>query len=240
MRVRDYTAEEIERIADEENLKYDKERLEILKPIDAYDYAERILNLDFDWKYITPNCSCDGITFFTNATLWVWPCYFNPDREPLPSKEELLNIYTPIEINVAANTIIIDQSLIDRSLHAKERFSVLHECGHYKLHPKGFDKAMMQITDDYKPYEYGCMRKMNSRQKAEAQANSFAAAMLMPREIIKKTFKRMMDIEDNSCFPIAYTYKAQQVLREMAEICGASMLAMEYRLNYLKLLQSKG
>jgi len=239
MRIYDYTPEFIEKKADAENLHFDKERLKKLKPIDVYDYAERILNLGFDWKYITPNCSCDGVTFFTQAKLWVWPRFFNPRNEQLPSQEILLNNYAPVEIDVDANTVVIDQSLIDRGLLAKEKFSVLHECGHFLLHPKGFPRGTMWLSDGYEPYLYGCGKKMTAKQKAEAQANFFAASMLMPRKPISNTFMKMLGITTDAFLPLSYTYKTHQALREMAEMCGASIEAMENRLNSLGLLQKK-
>ena len=182
MRRYDYTNDQIERIADEANAQFDAERLERLKPIDVYDYGERILGLDFDWKYITPNCECDGATFYTRSMMWAFPCFFDPRYEVLPSVAEMLKRFVPKEITVEAKTIVIDQSLIDRGLIGKEKFAVLHECGHWKLHPKGFTRGRnWQCSCKVEPYVFGSMKAMTAAQAAEAQANAFAAAMLMPR-----------------------------------------------------------
>ena len=48
-----------------------------------------------------------------------------------------------------------------------------------------------------------------------------------------------MNISGNNFLPLNYSYEAQQVLHEMAEICGASHEAMANRLNSLGLLKKK-
>ena len=154
MEIYKHSFDEIEELADRENLRYNKERLKKIIPLDAYDYAEKMLGITFDWKYLTPTGKLDGATFFNDCTFYVWPCRF---YEKLPCAEILLNDYTPEEINIRSNTVIIEQSILDMHDECKETFTVCHECGHVICHPKGFDMA---TCEKWEPYEYGSFKKM--------------------------------------------------------------------------------
>ena len=224
-----YSLEEIEQIADEQNKKYDATRLTELKPMDVYDYAEKVLGITFDWKYLTPTGKRDGCTFFSDCTYWVWPCCF---YDSLPSQEELLTKYKPIEIEVKAGTIIIDQYILDEGDEYKEKFTTAHECGHYVCHPKGFSMASCEA---WEPYEFGSFKKMTPAQRHETQANRFAASLLMPRDITTKTFNELME---SDIFPNrSRSGKILGVIEIMANKCGASPESMSYRLSDLKLIR---
>lgn len=229
MEIYEYSLDEIEEIADRENLRYDKERLEKLKPLDAYDYAEKILGVTFDWKYITPVGKLDGVTFFSDCTFYVWPCRF---YDELPSTEVLLEKHTPEEIEIKANTIIIDQSILDQNDEFKETFTVAHECGHIVCHPKGFDMA---TCEKWEPYEYGSFKKMTPIQKLEQQANRFAAALLMPRNLITKTFQKIVNSDIFS--ELNESDRLLRIIELMAYKSGVSSESMSYRLSNLKLIK---
>ncbi|MDR0850765.1 MAG: ImmA/IrrE family metallo-endopeptidase [Christensenellaceae bacterium] len=231
MEVYEYSFDQIEKLADEQNLKYDPTRLKELKPMDVYDYAEKILGITFDWKYLTPTRKIDGVTFFTDCTYWVWPCSFNTKIEPLPSKEELLEKYKPYEIDIKANTIIIDQYILDERDDYKEKFTVAHECGHYVCHPKGFSVTSCEA---WEPYEYGSFKKMTPAQKHERHANHFAAALLMPRDIIFKTFQTLFNSDIFS--GRSENDRILGIIQVMADKCKASAESMSYRLIDLEII----
>lgn len=228
-----YSFDEIEKIADEQNLKYDPTRLTELKPLDAYDYGEKMLGLSFDWKYLTPTGSLDGVTFFNDCTCYVAPCRIYGE---LPSKEVLLKEYTPIKIFVKANTVIIDQSILDKpdEFNYKEKFTVTHECSHSLLHPKGFTMASCA---EWEPYEYGSYKKMTISQKHEAQANHLAAAILMPREITTKVFYSI--VNDKELDGISAADKLFTAIHIMAKMCEVTAESLIYRLNHLKITNIK-
>jgi Zn-dependent peptidase ImmA (M78 family) len=65
----------------------------------------------------------------------------------------------------------------------RKRFTVAHEVGHFVLHRNQIGES---LTDD-ELYRSG----LSTRQ--EAQANRFAADILMPKDLILKTINRLGD-----------------------------------------------
>lgn len=83
-----YSPKQLEDKANELLLKFDAQRLEKAKPIEVYAVIEKCLDVPYDWKYITPDQSIWGITFFKPGYYWVWPKpYFEDDM--LPEKDLL-------------------------------------------------------------------------------------------------------------------------------------------------------
>jgi len=229
MEIYEYSFDEIEEMADRENLRYNKERLEKIKPLDAYDYAEKMLGVNFDWKFLTPVGKLDGVTFFNDCTYWVWPCRFYGE---VPTKEILLEKYTPIELPIRANTIIIDQSILDKGYYFKEKTTVCHECGHIVCHPNGFDMA---TCEKWEPYEFGSYKKMTLPQKHERQANHFAAALQMPRNVTIKYFQKLM--KESTLMELDEKDRIFTIIDIMAERYEVSQKSMMIRLIELKLIQ---
>lgn len=69
----------------------------------------------------------------------------------------------------------------------RQAFTVAHELGHYVLHKRKkddifFRSQMYTFNGDQEKYE-------------EKEANWFAASLLMPRELIKKVWKKERDID---------------------------------------------
>jgi Zn-dependent peptidase ImmA (M78 family) len=80
----------------------------------------------------------------------------------------------------------------------RQRFTIAHELGHYFLHRDNFKKENQGIVDSIKiassaPY---LSRKKGKSGKEEAQANEFAANLLMPRELFIKEYKACETIEE--------------------------------------------
>lgn len=95
----------------------------------------------------------------------------------------------------------------------RQRFSIAHEIGHYLLHaPKG-KKARWR--DDL---------TSKGTNPEEIQANTFAAALLMPSEAIKVRVRTQLSPMDD------------QRIRSLAREFGVSSEAMAYRLQNLNLL----
>ena len=107
----------------------------------------------------------------------------------------------------------------------RQRFTVAHEIGHYRLHPgqevwiDHLIRAQVNFRDALS--SQGVMRE-------EVQANQFAAALLMPaKQLIGDTIDML---DDDS------TATAQDVVRQMARRYEVSQQSMEYRLINLGLL----
>ncbi|MBI5434909.1 MAG: ImmA/IrrE family metallo-endopeptidase [Planctomycetes bacterium] len=101
------------------------------------------------------------------------------------------------------------------STHApvRQRFTIAHELGHLSLHP---DKSYVDrgfaiyFRDD---------KSASAEDRAEIQANQFAADLLMPRRMLEAALKGWtVDIED------------EVTLRRIAERFDVSTQALTYRL----------
>lgn len=96
----------------------------------------------------------------------------------------------------------------------RQRFTVAHELGHYFLHPN------KDAFVDYRDNKDGVRRTPR-----EKQANMFAAALLMPRQVLLKDFKA-----------IAKDGFADDELATLARRYAVSEDAMRYRLMNLNIL----
>lgn len=219
-----YSPEEIELIADAENKRFDAIRLKIPKPLDIHSYAEKLLGVTFDYKYLSHNGVPQCVLFYDATTTIVSSRYMPDCKNAL----EVIEKCKPYEIPVRARTIIVDQSIVDRGWWFKEKFDIGHECGHLILHPNGF------THDDcnYKPHAYG--ERMTDMNLCEHQASRFSSALLMPREVTIKLFRSLMKID--SILPQTEDEKIISVVEKMSEIFDVSYQAMEYRLVNLKLI----
>lgn len=64
-----YTKDKLEELADAVNRKYFPERLSSAIALDPYDLVDK-LGCTVDWKYISPDDTILGATFFSDC---VWP-----------------------------------------------------------------------------------------------------------------------------------------------------------------------
>jgi hypothetical protein len=86
----------------------------------------------------------------------------------------------------------IDQRLDPERFPAmlgRYRFTLAHEAGHWRLHRQLFLKKANQLTllpENVERPEYIC--RSGSTEPIEYQANRFASCLLMPREMVKRTW----------------------------------------------------
>lgn len=93
------------------------------------------------------------------------------------------------KVTVNGGQVSIDVKSSDAP--TRRRFSIAHEIGHAQLHLKGVTSgviadgsAMLRMVPGY-----------YKRAPIEAQADAFAASLLMPTESIKKAFQQTQDLE---------------------------------------------
>lgn len=97
--------------------------------------------------------------------------------------------------------------------HARQRFTIAHELGHFKLHG-----ADVHIDRRYAIHR-DWVSSLGTDAK-EIEANRFAAELLMPYgEISKDLLKKEIDIED------------EDEIRHLASKYKVSLLAMSHRVN---------
>ena len=173
-----------------ENLVSDINPAAMQKPqeIDIDLFVQDYLGADQDFQYLSHCGVYLGMTVFNDT-----------DKVP---------VYDPIQkraeyISAKANTIIIDQTLLEEKQEHRYRFTMGHEASHVFLHTPYFAYDPNQITlmDLMSGEKEAAMiqcrvdtKKMNCEQQAvwtdkewmEWQANALSSAVLMPRAMVLK------------------------------------------------------
>lgn len=103
----------------------------------------------------------------------------------------------------------------------RQRFTIAHEIGHFVLHRNQrdlfIDKAFVAFRDT---------RAAKGGDRSEVQANQFAAALLMPAELVKRELRdQVIDIA------------SEDVIETLAKRFGVSNQAMIFRLGNLDLIK---
>ncbi|MBP3809308.1 MAG: ImmA/IrrE family metallo-endopeptidase [Clostridiales bacterium] len=223
-----YSQNQLEKQALETLASYDKQLLVTPKQIDVYDVIEKLLDVPYDWKYLTPDQSILGATAFNPGFIWAWP-------EPVYRVG-----MKPYKVPVEKGTILIDSTLTERGNIGRENFTVMHEVFHQVLHKKCFRNEPPNYAHFSKNPEYdsnGHKKLKTAIDYIEYQANQCAACFLMPRDLVIETFDKMFSRTSYSRLKWIYI---DNLVREMAYEFNSSETAMKYRLNNLKILRNVG
>jgi Zn-dependent peptidase ImmA (M78 family) len=111
----------------------------------------------------------------------------------------------------------------------RQRFSLAHEIAHLRLHrgrPVIVDKV---VQDKLVRVNMRDAKSSQATDREEIEANQFAAALLMPREMILKEALRRMSRRASVA--------AEELVQQMARAFQVSPQAMDYRLINLGLRQ---
>ncbi len=214
-----YSPAQLEDKANDLLRRFDAERLTIAKPIDVYAVIEKCLDVSYDWKYITPDQSIWGMTFFKPGYQWVWP-------EPRYKAGML-----PEKLFVDQGTILIDSFLTELQDRGPENFTVMHEVFHQILHKRCFAHASGDYKHQTKKENLNLRtgrKSMSSLEICEYQANFCAACFLMPRVPVTAMFRCLVSPGRNS-------FVDESVIAEMAATFSVSKSAMRIRLQSLGL-----
>ena len=223
-----YSQNQLEKQALETLASYDKQLLVTPKQIDVYDVIEKLLDVPYDWKYLTPDQSILGATAFNPGFIWAWP-------EPVYRVG-----MKPYKVPVEKGTILIDSTLTERGNIGRENFTVMHEVFHQVLHKKCFRNEPPNYAHFSMNPEYdsnGHKKLKTAIDYIEYQANQCAACFLMPRDLVIETFDKMFSRTSYSRLKWIYI---DNLVREMAYEFNSSETAMKYRLNNLKILRNVG
>ena len=71
----------------------------------------------------------------------------------------------------------------------RKRFSIGHEIGHYLLHLEGDGEVIDQVADMFRTVPSEGERERDEWRR-EVEANQFAAALLMPAELVRAEWER--------------------------------------------------
>lgn len=107
----------------------------------------------------------------------------------------------------------------------RRRFTIAHELGHYELHK---EHSHLFVDREFKQSRLYRSQKSSSdvaTKDYETEANSFAAAILMPEDLIRKELEN-----------IKIDLGSEQGLKELAKKFDVSSTAMYFRLTNLDLI----
>ena len=116
-----YTKEKLEDLADSINKEYFPARLTSASPLDCYDLLEA-LGCEVEWRYISPDDSILGATFFDDGYWYIWP------DGTFHKGDMFATEFFP------KGTILINQRVLDskvKTARGSENFIVGHECAHW-------------------------------------------------------------------------------------------------------------
>jgi hypothetical protein len=224
----DYDLPQLIRIAENKLRAFDKERLTIPKPLDAFDFIEfdNGLGLETDPQRLTPNLSIWGLTAFNDGHWWVWP-----EDSEMPKKHP-----------VKKGTILIDERLLLPETSVGWRnFTLLHEGFHWVLHQRVFKKQKVvyqhHCTATSVSARVGSKKPpLSGIQITEWQANFAAAVFLMPQEAMMTAFRIVFKESALKPLPLRWTSENDGMVSKMANMFSASYTAMKYRMIALGLM----
>jgi len=122
---------------------------------------------------------------------------------------------------------LIKVNPIQNSYETRRRFTLAHEIGHYCLH----SDTNQKVFTDYRK----TMNRSDSYWDAyESQANTFAAQLLMPKELLIKEGNQVIEKyksdSDNDSMPVS------KFIEKMSALFLVSAEAMKYRLKNLRVI----
>ena len=161
------------------------------------------------------------------------------DTNALSLPVDLDKILAALELELRINPmgeeysgfLAVDKHMIvvnERHPHVRRRFTIAHEIGHYDLHRRDRDPADVFVDraayfgdEDEREVYFRHNRLGIADYRMEAEANAYAAGLLMPKELLDRYLEQHADKIDLS--------KAEDI-RMVAEAFDVSWPAMGYRL----------
>lgn len=213
---------------------YNAELLNVPQPLDVEDFAESYLRLKLHYTNLSHAGFIWGRMVFNNTMIVV----YDPDNNV--ADEE------PIE----ANTIVIDNSLLDEDREINFRSTVMHECGHSIYHPEyycidyselksgqNFDVSRLPYTHCKSIDVTGGWSGVRKRLKTnndwlEHQAKYFSAATLMPQKTMRSLCRKKKI--QNYCFDKHPGFENDALIAIVAKTFLVSQASARIRIKQLK------
>ena len=219
-----YTAERLESKALGILQKYKDGKL-LLEPqaMDVDDFAEFYLKAKIDFANLSQDGFTLGCTCFNDGVLMVW--------DDTRTKE--------IPLDVERGWILIDNEILDCEIEGRTRFTIIHECAHWILHPRfyyqkpGEKLPRIQCTI-YQVEDKNGRLPMTDDEIREWQANRLGAALIMPANTVKMLLAEKLGLSDANTPPAAKY--SELLISKMATVYNVSKSAMNIRLKNLNLL----
>jgi Zn-dependent peptidase ImmA (M78 family) len=138
---------------------------------------------------------------------------------------ENYDIIGKIYVNNGIPTIMVNE--LQNSYEPRRRFTIAHELGHFCLHLSEFSNKFIDTKQSMS-------RSESYWDKYESEANTFAAELLMPVELIAQEVNKVMSLlkETNGYENISL----ENFIEYMSRLFIVSSISMKYRLNNLGLI----
>lgn len=204
--------------------------VDIAREVDILYLMKECLYLNIRSKNLSADHSVLGLIAFEDTTI---PCYdlgFNKTT-----------------MNLLAGDVIIDLSLSGRFSLCRRRFTLAHEAAHWILH-RSYHSPNKRSYEFRKPYIASLGSNVERKYKhletdsdrEEWQANSLAAALLMPKNaFIETAFETIHRYCGNNCDALnpQNTEMYNDIVISIASVYNVSIQAAEIRLLNLDILK---
>ena len=218
-----YSPERLEKKAEEILTKYQDGAL-LLKPqaMDVDHFAEFYCKATPDYAYLSKDGLTLGLTCFQDGKIIVWD---ETRTKPYP-------------LDVEKGYIFIDKAVLEEEIEGRVRFTLIHECSHYILHPRFYYKRpgaeMPKIECPvYHIDNWERRVPMTDEGTREWQANRLGAALIMPAMTTRMLMAEKLHIAVGD---LESVYLSDSFIEDMAGVFVVSKSAMRNRLRDLDLL----
>ncbi len=214
-------------------LEYMPDTLNYPKATDIEYLAEECLYLDIKHDYIVPNGKVLGMIAFSDTQFKTYD--FEAEEKVIEMQE---------------GTMLIDMSLIGTENRARKRFTEAHEASHWICHRSYHSPSNRQYDFRINNYvacrtenieAYGVKNKIvkSDNDWEEWQADSLAAALLMPKDTFILAAKEAMNERGIWRGYLSMQYDVQiinKVISELAHVFDVSFKAAKIRMLHLGLI----
>lgn len=132
------------------------------------------------------------------------------------------------QIGFKGDQAVVSINPVQNSYEPRRRFTLAHELGHFCLHA---DKIQLGFKDSKKTMS----RSLSYWDAKESEANTFAAQLLMPKELLIKYGQQIIDAYKASNGVSSMPLK--EFLQRISSRFAVSNKAMEYRLKNLGIIK---
>lgn len=230
--------EDIENIAEDVLKEFFPQNLILPKSLDTAELLEDRLGLTVKQKYIGA---------LSSAVLGL---IVMSDEVEIPSYDEM---YKPTVLRETYGTVLINKHLCVRENTARRRYTETHEGAHFILHGEYFMKAANSAANrKNNSREFIACRKVelygqktnNDSDWMEWQADSLAAALLMPRNVFcsfARSVMRKYGITGRHIVNNFYVNKGKvrDIISDIAEAFNVSYRAAQIRMLHLGLITER-
>jgi Zn-dependent peptidase ImmA (M78 family) len=158
------------------------------------------------------------------------------DVKKIVKKNKIILIEIPHENTDLSGTIVKNGNktlIVINALDSeiRQRFTLAHELGHFFLHKNKdvyVDRAI-NLNVSFIKYR----RKTKVYDPEEAEANAFAAELLMPKKLISKDFMRLYSVFEESLGKVQ-KLQIDFIIKALAEKYKVSLEAMRIRIEHLE------